>query len=209
MSRRSKLGLGVAIVFAASALVAVAALRERQAVSAGAQTGVTSIVCAVPFELAQPYAHDWSAERPLVTRGWLVVVEVDPALARPRQIEAAVLQVGDTVAERVNDGSTSGRAIAIVPDSSPLQEQVVFFGDSALPEAMDLAARTAQRTAVEARGARPFPRASLVAALECGGAPRELADRQALLELAAEWILDYAPDEGELAFELLELPLPR
>ena len=213
MSRRAKLGWVGTALFAALALAAVAGLRDREPVPAGqpeqASSGVTSVLCAAPFELTQPYPHDWSAERALVTDGWLLVLEVDPELARARQIEEPVLQVGDTVAERLNHGDVSGRLIAIVPGRAQLESRAMFFGAPALPEQLDLVARVAERTRAGSRGILPFPSTALDAATDCGGGTFELADRQALLELAAQWILEYSPAEAELAFDLLQLPIPR
>jgi hypothetical protein len=173
--------------------------------SARAASGVLSILCAAPFELDEPFPHDWSAERPLVGAGWLVTLEVDPDLVRPRQVAERVLQIGGVTLERINQGDESGRVIAIVPAPIDLFAEPAFFGAAALPEQVDLAARVRELDAARAADIEPFPTAVVQAALDCGGGRFELADRSAVLELAAQWILDHSPVEEDKAFRLLRL----
>lgn len=174
--------------------------------------GVRGLLLAEPFQLARPYTHDWRAEAPEVDAGWLLVLAVDPEVARRSQVAEPVLIVGGETAERINDGDVSGRLIVIVPSRFDAERglprldprtAMAWFGEPALPErtgAAELAreleaARTAglptlgasRRTRVDA------VRSELV----------QLPGRTALERRAAELVLEWSPPEAELAESLL------
>jgi hypothetical protein len=99
-------------------------------------TADVQLVHAAPFELVEPATHYWRTDQPTYTKGLLLVVQVDPTLAQPRQTLEPVLYVGGQTAERVNFGYPSGQLVLIVPnmDLEGLASAPMFFGTPALPE---------------------------------------------------------------------------
>src|SRR5258706_85949 len=73
---------------------------------------VRGILYAQPFALEQPAVHWWRKERASYSAGWLVVLEVDPALVQPTARAEPVLYVGHETAERFNHGWKRGRRAA-------------------------------------------------------------------------------------------------
>ncbi len=209
--RRSLIAVAVAVL-ATAALAAGGVFtrgQDRQPVKTRDDGGVHAILCAIRFDLTTPYTYDWSAERALVSEGWLVVLDVERELVRPRQTAEPVLQMGTETLERVNRGELSGHLVAIVPKPIDLESSPAFFGTPDLPERVDGLSRGRELTSARARGIAPFTPEAVALAIDCGGGPVELADQGQLLELAAQWILEYAPDEDRRAFRLLGIPTSR
>jgi len=92
------------------------------------------------FSLEQGHTYTWTAARPTITEGTIVVVEVSKADARVAQVGSAVLYVGATPAERANNGDQDGRIIAFVPGHVDLSATPIFWGPPTLPERVDAAA---------------------------------------------------------------------
>ncbi len=192
-----------------------AADAPRDGVRALAPQPVRGLLVARPFRLQTPFRHAWRAERPAVEAGWLLVLEVDPALVRPRQTAMPVLYAGDQTAARVNVGHDSGRLVVIVPDApgedgrpaTPLAELPIWFGDADLPERVDAADVAAARRAAAAAGVRPRTEAERSAAIERGRVGASLdeagvavhADRLELMLAAMDLVETWAPDEAGLA----------
>ncbi len=167
---------------------------------AGKQTAADHTVAvdvAVPFHLAQGWRYTWRADRPVVDAGWLLVVEVDPALARPTQGLTPVLMVGSWPAERLSWSDQDSHMVVIVPESLDLAETPVFWGPATLPEQLDPARCDAAAAAARHAGAVGVGAVPLAAALLAGGGPRSLADRKALYALAAELVATWVPDQAE------------
>lgn len=122
-----------------------------------------SLLHAQRFLLEQPAVHWWRAERPKYARGWLVVLEVDPTLVIPRELEQPVLYVGAQTAERVNKGHRSGRVVAIVPGDAPLAGARAFFGRPGHPETIDAAHVARELALAERAGATAIDDAMLSA----------------------------------------------
>lgn len=213
--------LGLVLALGALGATALTAWqgRERSAPpprSSEQSSAVLDLVYARPFRLERAYTHWFRRERPLVDAGFLLVLDVDPKLAAPRQLEEPVLYVGSETAERVNHGHPSGRVVAIVPaprgaDGWPaldLESAAMWFGEPALPEQIGAAelSRAIERAAAD--GVRPLGGARVRAALENSGGKLELEDKTALERFAAELVLRYAPGEEDLAQGIL-VPLSR
>ena len=180
-----------------------------------ASVGVRRVLLARPFRVDEPWADTWRAERPLVAGGWLLVLEVDPELVRPRQVAMPVLYAGRTTAARVNVGYDSGRLVVLVPDAigedgrpvTPLEQLPIFFGDADLPELITAERAAEARARADAAGITPRPAAELAAAVDRGrrGVPLDAAgvsrhaDRLAVMMDAMRLVKRYAPDEAELA----------
>lgn len=176
---------------------------------------VRGLVCAQAFKLTAPYGNAWRAEQSPVRCGWLLVLEVDPTLARVRDELEPVLYVGNEVAERTNPGDLAGRRLVIVPSDpdetgwpaiDPLA-QPMWFGDPALPEQLDALAIRAARLRAEQVGIAPFNNGAITAALDCGNGRVAFADRAELQRHAALLILQHAPQESAFANGLLAAPV--
>lgn len=133
-------------------------------------SGAIEILAAYPFVLDEPFVHEWRAEKPSVSAGYLLALQVDPDLARPRQTYEAVLYVGTQTAERCNAPYEGGRLIVLVPApldgrgrvALDLEHAPIWFGSLELPERVD-AARIAQELALaRASGIGPAQRGSRV-----------------------------------------------
>ena len=157
---------------------------------------VDQLVYAAPFTLRQGYAHDWRAERPLVTKGYLVVLRVEPALVYPRQVAEPVLYVGNQTAERLNVGYRSGHVVAIVPGDVDLRSAPIWFGTPALPEQVNAGAINAERVRADRSGIRAVPSGEVARAAR---RPVALADKTELLREAGALVETYSPDEDDLA----------
>jgi len=158
---------------------------------------VKDILFVRPFTLAAPYRNDWSRERPAVSTGTLVVLEVDPALVRRRDTLEPVLYAANTTVIRLNHGDKSGRVIGIVPGNIDLTTAPIWFGSPQLPERVTAADVRAERERAEKAGVRPFPPSRIGAVQK---PPVNATDLAALLrDVAAALVDQYSPDEKELA----------
>ncbi len=177
----------------------------------GSPNAALDLLYARAFTLQRSYPYAWRAEQPPVDSGWLLVIQVDPARCVPSQEYEPVLYVGSQTAERINTGQGSGRIVAVVPagrgaDGEPdldLNQALVFFGAPRLPEQVD--ARVVASELTHARSAKiaPLPAERIVAAREAGGSPVDFEERDELIRLGAQLILQYAPQETEFAHGLL------
>lgn len=153
---------------------------------------VARVLYARPFTLDAPFAYAWSAERQPVTQGWMLVLEAEPELLRPRETQEPVLFVGGIPAARVSRAWTSGRVVAFVPGPIDLADAPVFFGSAALlPEEVGAAAGAAERGEALARGIRPLGRAALARVRGAEEEPARLADRGALLSALYALVVEY------------------
>ncbi len=173
--------------------------------------GVRGVLFAQPYVLDEGYVHSWRAERPLTDAGFLLVLEVEEAFTVPRNTEESVLYVGEEVAERINWGAGSGRVIALVPapldaEGAPaldLESALIFYGSPGLPERVDAALVQVELAAARAAGVKALSAAGASSALEAGGGQERFTDRTALERHAAQLLLEYSPNEVELAESLL------
>jgi len=208
-SKRFLIGTLAVMACAAAAVTAVGDRREVvPEVIAGSSENVHSILAALPIDVTTSFAHDWSAERAQVTSGWLLALEVNPELLALHQSADPVLYVGDLAVERINRGDISGRVIVLVPERIDLEAAPIYFGTAALPESVDASTRRLELTRATNAGAKPFAASALESALErgFGGSDTEAVEfqnRRAVLEFAAQWIFEFAPEESELAKNLL------
>ncbi len=160
---------------------------------------VDGILLAQPFTLDEPYEFAWQAEHPMVSSGMILVLEVNPDLVLPRQTLEPVLYVGNSTAERVNNGYPSGKVVAIVPGTVNLASAPIWFGEPALPEQVTSAMVGSQLTMATEAGIRPFTSETAGMALQAGGNEFKAANYDALRRHAADLILQYAGGEEDLA----------
>lgn len=171
--------------------------------------GVHELLAARPFLCDEPFLHDWRAVPQSFDAGWLLVLEVDPEVARLRQVAHAVLYVGDQTAQRINSGE-SGRLVALVPtargtDGAPLpvlDDAPIWFGTPELPERVDAARLAEERALADRAGYAPFDAPAIAQARSAGGATLEVARRHDLDFAIADWIEEHSPAEVDLVRSL-------
>jgi hypothetical protein len=175
---------------------------------------IKGLLYAQEFKLDEGFRFDWRKEKPMVSAGYLLVIEVNPALVYPRQIAEPVLYVGNQTAMRLNVGYKSGRVIAIVPgnqdlvkavdDNSGLTQTRIWFGTPELPENITANIIDREQKLAEANGIGQLLVQDMKKALALGGQPLAVGNFNELLVEAAKLILRYAEDESELAEDLLK-----
>ena len=202
----------LAAAFAVS-LVVMPAVVASQTVSRGDQIAIPStpapvkdILYARRFTLETPYKYTWSKERPMVSTGVLVVLEVDPALVVPRNELEPVLYAGNVPVQRLNYGHPSGRVIGIIPGNIDLTTAPIWFGSPELPERVTESIVRAERARAERVGVRAFPQAKISAVERPVAAAKDLA--ALLRDVAADLVYQYSPQEKELA-ESWRLPVAK
>ncbi len=200
------------LIFTALAAAGAVALRTGQAPPPDRSADpVRELVSAAPFTLERPATHWWRAEQPRYDAGWIVVLSVDPRFVEPHQVAEPVLYAGAETVERVNHGHEAGRVVGVIPsprgaDGMPsldLASVVFFFGPDDLPETITADAAAAQFERVRRAGGTPFSASEVAAALQRGGGPLRLAEREELDERAALLVLEHSPAEQDLGLGLL------
>jgi hypothetical protein len=162
--------------------------------------GGVEVLEAIPFRCEVAWTHHWSAERPEVSAGTILVARVDPEAIRPKAAAGPVLMVGEEIAEIVNPGNVDGIVIAVVPApagwdvtrAATLAGREVFLSGPGLPDQIDATARTARREAARTDGVAPQP-ATRPATV------RTLADREALDRDLASIVRRRCPGQSRLA----------
>ena len=154
------------------------------------------ILHARPFTLAEPMEYRWSQERPLVSEGWILVLEVDPAVAWPRQSAVPILYAGDQVARYALKGYPSGRVVVLVPARIDLHESPVWFGSPMLPEQVDRSVIESEQVLARQAGIGPLPAAAVDAALSAGGGELVLQSSLDLETVARDLHGRYVGDLG-------------
>jgi hypothetical protein len=167
---------------------------------------VRGLLYARPFTLQEPYVYTWLHDQPAITSGLLLVLAVDPEVAKPRQVDVPVLFAGDTPIHLTNNGYPSGRMIVIVPAWVDLGRAPVYFGSTELPERIDRARGVLEEAAASVRGAGPFSAEARAAAFAAGGEPLAVRGSHELFLAVADLIDRFAPQESELA-EIYRTPL--
>jgi hypothetical protein len=174
-----------------------AANREGERAVPPTPASVKGILAAQRFALETPYPYTWSKERIEVATGVLVVLEVDPAYVVPRNALEPVLYAGNVPVQRLNHGDLSGRVIGIVPGPVDLVTAPIWFGSPELPERITAAMAEAERGRAEKAGVRALSTAGVRDAERPPVAAKDLA--ALLRDVAAELVLEFSPQEKELA----------
>ena len=169
-------------------------------------SAVRGLLYARAFNLQEPFVYTFLREQPAISRGFLLVLAVDPQVAKPRQVDVPVLFAGDTPVHLTNAGYPDGWMVVIVPDWIDLARVPVFFGSTELPERVDRARGAREMTAAAARTARPFTPQVRAGAFAAGGELLKCAGSVELFRAVADLIDRYAPAEHELA-EIYRTPL--
>lgn len=162
--------------------------------------GGVEVLEAIPFRCEVGWTHHWSAERPEVSAGTILVARVDPEAIRPRAAASPILMVGDEIAEIVNPGNAEGIVIAVVPAptgwdltrAATLAGREVFLSEPGLPDQVDAAGRGARRETARTEGVVPQPASRSVPA-------RAFVDREALDRELASIVRLRCPGQSRLA----------
>lgn len=179
------------------------AVSEDEAPAPEAPSAVLDLVEVHPFRVRTEYRHDWSAGRPLVSSGLLVVLKVDPAYVLPRNTAEPVLYAGDLTVQRLNHGHRSGYVVGLIPGEPDLAKSLLFFGRPGQPGRVTPEGIAAEKALAESLGFKPFSREQIE---RVSGDAVEAEDLAALLRgQAADLVLKYSPDEKSLA-ETWRLP---
>jgi hypothetical protein len=144
--------------------------------------GVRRLVEAQPFTLGEgTFEYDYVASHPSYSRGTLVVLAVDPALARPRDAAMPVLYVGAMPLQIVAQNASSTCVVGLVAPGVDLTVEPLFFGSTEPAERVDRARGAAERAAALAAGLKPRSAAELDAArVATRLSPQDATDLMAL-----------------------------
>jgi hypothetical protein len=184
--------LSGALVVSAALAIAAAATPPMPATPAPAG----AVIYARTFVLDAGFRFEWSAEKPEVREGTIVVIEADPALVRPRQTQEPILFVGRFPAQRISRANGSGRVVAFVPERVDLTQGPVWFGSPGLPEQIDAETAAAERRAALASGIVPLTDSAARAALARGGDEARFATKLELLRALHALALEYVEPFG-------------
>ena len=160
-------------------------------------TATIDILYAKPFQLNQGYRYDWSKERPFVTEGVLVVLEVDPKFVKPTNALQPVLFAGNQTVQRLNHGYESGIVIGIIPGRVDLPQTPIWFGHPALPEQVSTDTITSESNLASNSNIKAFSKKKIDNIMQSNMTAENLAEL--LFKDAAELILEYSPTEKYLA----------
>lgn len=140
--------------------------------------GVRRVVETQAFDLGEgTFEYDYVKGAPSFKRGTLVVLAVDPALARPRDAAMPVLYVGAMPLQIVAQDASSACVVGLVAPGVDLAAEPLFFGSSEPAERVDRVRGAAERAAALAAGLRPRPAAELDAARTSAAlSPRDVTD---------------------------------
>jgi len=163
---------------------------------------VQGLISARHFTLDSPFIYNWNMDRPQVSEGTIIVLEVDPEYVVPRNVNVPVIYVGDTPAMVTNQGYESGRLIVVAPGRVDLTKTPVYFGSFQLPEAVNAARGQEELDAALEMGIRPFDAKTVADAFVVGGEQLGTSDLDFLMLEVSNLILDFCPDEVDLAVGL-------
>jgi len=156
-----------------------------------------------PIRTVVPWRHEWHADKPEVSEGWIVVLRVAPELARPRQTEQPILMADAMPLEVVNLGYPAGTLVAVLPrraaDEPGAAERTFHFAAPGLPELVDAEAGERHRRAAVAAGIGPRPADEIARAFAAGGEPQSVRARRDLDATFAALLRRHAPSETEIA----------
>lgn len=179
---------------------------SRETAPPATPAAIKGILVAQPFTLTTPFDFVWIKEKPRISSGTLVVLEVDKALVVPRNMLEPVLFAGDSTVMRLNHGHLSGRVIGIVPPSVDLTTAPMWFGTPDLPERVTAETVAAERAKAEKTAIRPLPATQLSAARRAPASAKDLATL--LRTTVADLVLEFSPEEKSLA-EIWRLPVAK
>jgi hypothetical protein len=165
------------------------------------------LISAQPIVLAEPFEYAWMPDKPLVSAGYLLVLESQPDYLFSRQTEEPVLFAGSVSVERINNGYESGKLIAFVPSdvnekgelTLDLKSTMIWWGSPNASVKLDAAIAASERLDAQRAGIKPFSAEKVDQALAKGGPTLHLQDKVQLLGEAGKLIMSHSPYEKEMA----------
>lgn len=199
--------IGSLFTLAVAALPALA-LEEVPVTPTDTGDSVKGVLYARPFSLTEPFTYTWTAEQELVSEGHVLVVEVDPDMARARQTYMPVLYVGHRPAMVMNHGWETGLMVVVTPETD-LATTSVYFGSVQLPDQVDADRGLEELAAARAMGIRPLGVSAAATALAAGGAELSLTSDLDLNRVVADVMEAYVPNEAPLIADYRLEPIGR
>ncbi len=169
-------------------------------------SAIIDLVFARPFSLSKGYKYEWNKDRPIVRSGTMVVLKVDPNLVVPRNSAEPVLYAGNQTVQRLNHAHKSGYIIAIIPGEIDITQAPIWFGSPELPERVTAKTIKSERALADEAKIQPFEAEKVKAVTEKNVQVYSLF--QLLRDYAADLVLEYSPQEKDLA-EKWRLPVAR
>lgn len=157
---------------------------------------VRDVLYVRPFTLDTGFLFTWVPERPIVDRGVIVVLSVNPALVIPRNSAEPILYAGDRVVERLNWGHQSGHVIAIIPGDFDVTSEPIWFGSPGLPGRVSKDQVRSELAAIN-RTVKAISTARAATVTEAEIQSPDLAEL--LRGELAELVLRFSPQESDLA----------
>jgi hypothetical protein len=202
-----KLAYALSLLLTFAAVLPVAAQDIVPVVPTDHGDSVRGLVYARPFTLEQPYSYAYSKEQPRIQSGYILVLNVDPELAQPRNAWTPVIYVGRYPAEITNLRVESGRLVVLVPGEVDLAKDPAYFGSVELPERVD-AARGAEELAAALKiGIRPFSSDVIASALAAGGPALRAVGINDVYRAVAGVLTTYVPEDRDRAEQYLKIPI--
>src|SRR5436190_634951 len=127
------------------------------------------LIAARPYVATSMLGFTWDHSQAPSRRGWLLVIQADPALVAMRQGAEPNLFAGDHLAVRAGRGNDKGAALFILPADVDLAASPLFFGEPALPEAVTREAAERQSDLATEAGLSAPSSEQVAAALAVGG----------------------------------------
>lgn len=166
-----------------------------------------SLLYAQPVTLEEPTTYLMRADQPVVSAGYLVVVQTNPAILPVRQAHNPLLFAGDMPIERINGDEEPRVFIGFVPSALDARGAIaldlartpLFWAyPEVLPEALKPDLAQAALAHGLASGAAPQPKESVNRALAAGGPVVHLGTYGDLRRHAANVIEQFSPGEVDL-----------
>jgi len=170
---------------------------ERDGPTVESIAAVRGLVYARPFTLATPYLYPWSKEGLEVLSGYILVLDVNPGFAQPRQTQMPVLYVNSRPVEIANGANREGRVVAIAPGPLDLKTATFFYGSTELPERVDREYGEAELSAAVSLGASVLAVETVTEAIESGGDVLEGENIDAVYRSLADVLEAYSPSESD------------
>ena len=165
------------------------------ALAQGTPAPILDLLYARPFVLTQGYPSWWESGRPIVTSGYVVVLEVDRSFLVPRASAMPVLCAGNHTVESIGEDFDSGILVGILPERPDLTQTVFWFAAPAYAESMTSGIIEAARAEAVAAGIGPPDAQRVSEALAAGGGELQVGDKAALLDETAMLLGVYAGGE--------------
>jgi hypothetical protein len=161
-----------------------------------------ALLWARPFVSEKPIEFVVNGEKKLLTKGLILVLDVDKKLVEPLDVPDYVVYVGDAVAQKINSGYVSGKLVVMAPEVD-LATAPIWFGSRAVTERLTPSDVSKEKARAAEKAIRPRSEAELRAARRAAGAGRfDVKNMDELWFETGPTILRFAPDERDMVMSL-------